>query len=475
MISLKELAGNDRARAKLFAQRVDGRFCLIPGVGYIKFDGQVWARLSGNSACGFYADIMEGLAVDISKTSEEQAEECRNVMLSIGKARATLAMCEDQPGMCVPYDEWQEAPGYMCVKNGVVNLQTGHLMAFPQPFSRNNRSRIQNLHLLSKLDVNYRDDAAPPEAWCEFLREAFGNDDEVAEIVQRACGYSLTGYTSEHMLFFLYGPGGTGKSTFVNVLRRVSGSGYATVSPARLVVSSWRQQESVNSPHVADLIGKRLSWVEEISLGHYWDDASLKRLVSDDQLTASAKFKAPVTFTPTHKLWIIGNVPPVLKVVDTAMMRRLMLIDMTHSFLGKARVRDYAGQLWRRESEGILRWMVDGAKAWFAKGLGEWSETRLGNNLQTYSAESNNIPLFCARAFSLDEPDGEGVLFAQALAAYKRWCRDQGDAAQRMKVFYAYLRSEYAGHFCDTDQRGNMLKSLKMDFHGMSNAERPNK
>ena len=474
MITLKELAGNDRARAKTFARKAKGRFCLIPGLGYVHFNGQVWGRLGGNSACGFYADVMEQLALDISKTSEEQAEECRNVMLSIGKARATLAMCEDQPGMWIPYDEWGESPDYMAVKNGIIDLKAAKLIPFSAPFSSKGRTKIQKMHLLSQTQVNYRKNAPAPVAWLTFLAEAFGHDQEVIEIVQRACGYSLTGHTGEHMLFFLYGPGGTGKSTFVNILRRVSGPGYATVSPARLVVSSWRQQESVNSPHVADLIGKRLSWVEEVSAGHYWDDAALKRLVSDDQLTASAKFKAPVTFTPTHKLWIIGNLPPVLKVVDTAMMRRLMLIDMRHSFLGHERIRDYGAQLWAAESEGILNWMVEGAKAWYEKGLGEWSKTRLGNNLQEYSAESDNIPVFCTRAFSLTaEVGSEGILFSHALAAYKRWCTERGDTAQRMRVFYAHLREEYEEHVCETDRRGNMLKGLVMDFKGMSNAERP--
>ena len=473
MISLKELAGNDRARAKLFARKARDRFCLIPGKGYVGFDGQCWGHLSSNSACGFYADIMEQMAVDIGKTSEEQAEECRNVVLTIGKARATLAMCEDQPGMRVPYDEWEESPDHIAVKNGVIDLRTGRLLEYNPAFSHKSRARIRNLHLLSYLDVPYKPDAARPNKWMAFLWEAFAYDKPVIEVIQRACGYSLTAHTSEHMLFFLYGPGGTGKSTFVNVLRRASGSGYATVSPARLIVSSWKQQESVNSPHVADLIGKRLSWVEEISMGHYWDDAALKRLVSDDQLTASAKFKAPVSFTPTHKLWIIGNVPPVLKVVDTAMMRRLMMIDLTHSFLGEERIRDYSAELWEAESEGILRWMVEGAGAWYKRGLGDWTETRLGANLANYSAESDNVPTFCKRALSLDHDMGEGVLFTEILHAYRKWSRDEGDTAQRMKVFYAYLRKEYRGHVCVSDRRGNMLKGIVMDFAGMSNAERP--
>ena len=48
-------------------------------------------------------------------------------------------------------------------------------------------------------------------------------DAELQAFLQRACGYSLTGLTVEHALFFLYGTGANGKSTFVETLRGIMG------------------------------------------------------------------------------------------------------------------------------------------------------------------------------------------------------------------------------------------------------------
>jgi hypothetical protein len=55
--------------------------------------------------------------------------------------------------------------------------------------------------------------------------------------LQRIAGYCLTGLTTEHALFFIYGPGGNGKSVFLNLLVHILGD-YAstrrwTRSPAR--------------------------------------------------------------------------------------------------------------------------------------------------------------------------------------------------------------------------------------------------
>jgi len=44
-------------------------------------------------------------------------------------------------------------------------------------------------------------------------------DKAIRAFLQRAVGYSLTGDVSEHCLFFLYGKGRNGKTTFLEILR----------------------------------------------------------------------------------------------------------------------------------------------------------------------------------------------------------------------------------------------------------------
>jgi putative DNA primase/helicase len=54
--------------------------------------------------------------------------------------------------------------------------------------------------------------------WLRFLHEASGGDAELVSYLQRFSGYLLTGDTREHALLFIYGPGGNGKSVFLNMV-----------------------------------------------------------------------------------------------------------------------------------------------------------------------------------------------------------------------------------------------------------------
>ena len=63
-----------------------------------------------------------------------------------------------------------------------------------------------------------------------FLEQVTGGDPALIAYLQKVFGYSLTGSTQEHALFFLYGTGANGKSVFVNTLADILGD-YATNAP----------------------------------------------------------------------------------------------------------------------------------------------------------------------------------------------------------------------------------------------------
>ena len=71
-------------------------------------------------------------------------------------------------------------------------------------------------YISSSTSVTPEEGEAP--LWEKFLREACGGDEKDVEFLRLWCGYCLTGHTSEQSVVFLHGPGGTGKSTFINVL-----------------------------------------------------------------------------------------------------------------------------------------------------------------------------------------------------------------------------------------------------------------
>ena len=68
--------------------------------------------------------------------------------------------------------------------------------------------------------------------WNAFLHRITGGDADLIAFLQRVVGHALTGVTREHALFFLYGTGANGKSTFLNAITGAMGDDCRTAPPS---------------------------------------------------------------------------------------------------------------------------------------------------------------------------------------------------------------------------------------------------
>jgi putative DNA primase/helicase len=86
--------------------------------------------------------------------------------------------------------------------------------------------------------------------WTAFLLQRDEGRCRSQAYLQRMVGYCLTGVTSAHALFFLYGTGANGKSVFANVVSTIL-SDYATTASMDTFV------ETRGDRHPTDLAGLR--------------------------------------------------------------------------------------------------------------------------------------------------------------------------------------------------------------------------
>ena len=140
--------------------------------------------------------------------------------------------------------------------------------------------------------------------------------------VRRAVGYSLTGDTGEHVLFFLYGLGANGKSTLLNMLLVLLGPYGRQIEPDLLLV----RRGEVHPTGLADLEGSRLAVAMEIEDGRRLAESLVKTLTGGDRLTARRMRQDFQEFWPTHNLWLGANHKPIVRGTDNAIWRRIRLI-----------------------------------------------------------------------------------------------------------------------------------------------------
>ncbi len=180
--------------------------------------------------------------------------------------------------------------------------------------------------------------------------------------LQQIAGYCLTGDTREHALFFIYGPGGNGKSVFLNTLNGILAD-YAETAVMDAFAASAHDKHSTD---IAMLRGARLVSVSETEEGRAWAETRVKQLTGGDKVTARFMRQDNFTFTPRFKLVIVGNHKPVLTNVDDAAKRRFNIIPFTRK---PPRPDQQLEEKLKAEWPGILRWMIEGCLDWQANGL----------------------------------------------------------------------------------------------------------
>ena len=258
--------------------------------------------------------------------------------------------------------------------------------------------------------------------WKQFLHRVMAGDQSMVDYLQRVCGYCLTGFTEEHAMFFCWGTGANGKSTFSSVLLGIFGtgpSGYAAVAPISTFLASNTEQHPTD---LAMLQSVRLVIAQETEQGRSSATSKLKMMTGGDLITARFMRQNFFTYTPRFKIMILGNHKPILHNVDEAIRRRMHLIPFVVTIREPERDLRLAKKL-EAEYPAILWWMMRGAEQWDEKGLAPPAKVRSAT--ASYFATEDNVSNWITDRCILD-PDGYATL-KDLFASWKAWCEAHGE------------------------------------------------
>ena len=318
---------------------------------------------------------------------------------------AMLELAKSESGISDDGKSWDADLDVIAAENGVVELTTGLL-----------RAGVPADRISLAISVPYDVDALCPR-WEQFIREISSGDEVYASYIQRAIGYSLTGHTTEHALFLIYGSGANGKSVMLNVLRRMA-SGYGLNLPFSAFELSGR---SSLTPELAMLPGKRFVISSETNDDVRLNEARIKSLTGGDPLTVNPKFKKPFEFHSTAKFWLAVNHLPEVKDDSEGMWRRLQILRFERTFSGSERDIHLEERL-NEELPGIFAWAVRGAVEWNERGLDPPKKVRLATS--AYRTESDPIAGFLATCCVTG--DGYTIEAFNLYGAYLHWAEGVG-------------------------------------------------
>jgi putative DNA primase/helicase len=324
---------------------------------WLVWDGCRWTPDSNGEVTRRFIEVMRATvrqaadidSSDVAKAVTKFALSCCN------RARidAGIHIAKAIQGVSISVNDLDANPWLVGTPDGVIDLRQG------KPITPRRE------HLITKSVGASFDPLAKCPTWERFIATVTGGDAELADFLQAAVGYTLTGHVTEQCLFFLHGTGANGKGVFSETVKRLI-CDYGQTAPESLFTKD--RHPGAPSNDIARLTGCRLAIAAELDEGAAFAEARIKSLTGGDSITARLLFREYFDFQPTHKFWISGNHKPTVKGTDLGIWRRLRLVPFTVT-IPEGDKDPYLAAKLAVELPGILNWAIAGCLRWQRDGL----------------------------------------------------------------------------------------------------------
>ena len=220
-------------------------------------------------------------------------------------------------------------------------------------------------------------------------------------------------------MFFLYGTGSNGKSTFLDVVSELLGTYALNAQPETIMT---RNNNASSTQDIARLQGARFVTTVEPSEGMKLNEGLIKQLTGGDPVTARFLYGQDFQFKPEFKLWMATNHKPIIRGTDNGIWRRIHLIPFTIAIPDDKVDRDLPYKL-KRELPGIMKWAVDGCIMWQKERLRPPASVLEAT--KEYRGEMDIMNSFIESC--IDEVRGHREKAATVFRAYIKWAKENNE------------------------------------------------
>lgn len=200
--------------------------------------------------------------------------------------------------------KWNE----IVLKNGILNLSDLTLRDHTP-------TELNTIYI----DVDWKKEPTYSPIIDSFFNQISGGDDHKKQLLYEIIGYCLLQKPIFSKMFILYGGGGTGKSTFLNLIQRLIYDEYITTLTLHDLEKDFMP---------AELFGKLVNLGDDIDAKILKDTGMLKSLISGENVTARKMYQSPFQFRNFSKLIFTCNRLPIINDRTSGIYRRICLIEV---------------------------------------------------------------------------------------------------------------------------------------------------
>jgi len=325
--------------------------------------------------------------------------------------------------------------GKINFQNGVFDLNRGELLEHSPDFG-----------FRYVLPYEYDPDATAP-TFIKYLEDVTCGDGELQKILLEYLGYILSGDQYWlHKALILIGDGANGKSTFINVIKKLTGEkNYACICLGQFSHEYNRQL----------IDGKLLNVSEELPSRSLSESAYFKILTGGGEVAARAPYQSPYSFKNKAKMVFSCNEIPVTHDMSYGLLRRMLLVPFNQTFdEGTDRCDPFIETKLEAELAGV-----------FNLALGAYTDVKVNRHftksqkakklLTSYQRDINSAERWLSDHVSVLPIDTEdhGISTNELYISYKIDMEAEGEKPYTMQRFSKFL----AKWLPDSVQRKTML------------------
>lgn len=299
----------------------------------------------------------------------------------------------------VPDGSWDKADILVC-SNGTLDISKLTL-----------REHRPEDYALSSVPYAYDPEATAP-AWESYIESTVPG---AADFLKEFAGYSLTPETLHELAVWLYGPPGSGKSTFIEGLRamlgpRSGGLGLADVQSNRFALGS--------------LLGKTLVVATEQPSDYIKSTHIINAIISGEEIMIEKKFKDRFPIVPKAKVcWAMNDLPRVGD-ANSGLFRRVKVVTFPER---KTQTDPGVKEKIKTEGSGILNWALEGLRTLRERGCFEIPAC-VSEATEEFQ-KTNDVPALFVEEACIASKE-EQIQSSTLYNAYKRWCEINGHKHQ---------------------------------------------
>ncbi len=338
---------SDEGNAECLFHAFPNRYLYCDAYGWMAYTGTHWE--TKNAEDRLERDINSMLRVREQVIREKGDNPSGKVMGNAANVRG--AKFHYKSMVKVSIEDFDNNPETINCLSGVVDLINGD-------FSEHDPSQRFSYCINRNFDP-YVDFTG----WEKWLGETVKGGQEMAEYLQMAVGYILTGYTREEILFYIYGPPRSGKGTFTETLLAMMGSPLAK----EVDFKTFAEQRGGDNQNfdLAPLKATRFVAASESGKYQQLNAPRVKAITGGNEVWCAFKGKDFFNYIPQYTIILSSNNKPSADVDDDAIWSRLRVIEFPTSHVGKENKHLKQKMKTSANLDAVFSWAVWGAVRWF--------------------------------------------------------------------------------------------------------------